>query len=188
MTAVGSRSPGPACRRRSGRRSRPSRVCLRFVVALRLEAAVASVQENGDRVSAVCSQSPGPACRRRSGRRSRPSRSTVAGWVVAPGLEAAVAGVQEHGDGVRLFVRGHQVRFAVAVQVADRDRFGDTSGWRSRAWPGSCRRLRSGARRRFRRSGHKVGLAVAVQVADRDRGLRPGPVVALGAGSCRRPC
>ena len=43
-----SRSPGPACRRRSGRRSRPRRVASGCVVALGPEAAVAPVQEHGD--------------------------------------------------------------------------------------------------------------------------------------------
>ena len=49
VRAFSSRSPGPACRRRSGRRSRPIRgACSSCVVALGLEAAVAPVQEHGD--------------------------------------------------------------------------------------------------------------------------------------------
>ena len=88
----------------------------------------------------VRSRSPGPACRRRSGRRSRPTKGRV-----------------------RL---------------------------RSRAWPGSCRRPCSGARRRCPPivRGHQVGLAVAVQVADRNRDGRVRLRSRAGAGSCRRPC
>ena len=180
-----SRSPGPACRRRSGRRSRPRRAASGCVVELGLEAAVAPVQEHGDAVRVAFAVA-------RSGLPS-PFRSPIAtdeaaaGWVVALGLEAAVAPVEEHGDAVRVGSRSP----GPACRRRSGRRSRPSEGrvrLRSRAWAGSCRRPCSGARRRFRVAvrGRQVRLAVAVQVADRDRLRAASGCVAPRGGERRR--
>ena len=129
----------------------------RCVVTLGPESAVAPVEEHGDGWRPR-SRSPGPACRRRSGRRSRsnsnlpPLRSRA--W---PGSCRRPCSRARRRCSVRAVVRGRQVRLAVAVQVADRDRPGGARSG-SRAWVG---RLPSPVFRSTETRAPRLSFAVA---------------------------
>jgi hypothetical protein len=99
-----------------------------LIVVPGLEAAVAAVEEHGDRAGV----------RGHKIRLSVPvqvgNRKLVwacAGGVVAPHLEATVASIEEDGDEVRVavVVHRHKVGVAVPVQIGDQNWAGLASGW-----------------------------------------------------------
>jgi hypothetical protein len=103
--------------------------------------------------------------------------STETLFEVGGRAEAARAGAEQHRDVVRVEVGHRQVRLAIVVEVADRDRVraiaGGDVGRRSEMTRAGAQQHRDVARNEV--GEHQVAVAIVVQVADRDEGrARPG--------------
>ena len=193
-----SRSPGPACRRRSGRRSRPSRGPAPVaIVELGLEGAVAPVHEHGDAVLVVGAV------------RGRQVRLAVAVQVADRDRVGPLRLRSRAWPGrCRRPCSGARSTVGLSSRRCSRDRPGPAcrrrsgrrsrpspgaSGSRSRAWPGSCRRPCSGARRRCPRCARRSRWPGPACRRRSGRRSRPSTGdLRLGSrawpGSCRRPC
>ena len=135
------------------------------VILMRPERAVAVAEQHGDALRAVVGDGSVELPVAIQVREHQELRMG-AGGVIGPGLKLPAAEPQENRDGVVVFVRAHEIRVAVAIEVGDGER-----AWKRSAVEGAERR---GERDLARRRGGSRSRERRGQAGDGRAGSRDG--------------